>query len=139
MPKWSKGQSGNPNGRALEVALRKKLNDVAFDKDGNEILHEEPSGKSRKVKNLELVAEQLVVKAKKGDIAAIQECFNRIDGKVPQHVSSDSTVTHEHSFISRAAEILGEMSRAGEVGSDAGSGSDGSVLPDPVRSGETRH
>ena len=142
MGKWAKGQSGNPNGRALEAALRKKLNAPARDDQGNEILEEDQSGKRRQVKNLDLVAAELVRKAKKGDINAIQECFNRIDGRVKQEhdvTTAGQPLTFQSEALSDFASFL-----AGSIGGEADReasdvGADGSVLPDQVRSGETRH
>lgn len=81
--KWRKGQSGNPDGAALTASLRKQAKDYALDDNGDPIIETDPDGKANKIKNLDLVARQLIRKAKKGDIAAIQECFNRLDGKVP--------------------------------------------------------
>ena len=84
MAKWKPGQSGNPDGKALTAALRKRAHDPAMDEQGNEILEADPSsGKRRKVKRLELVADALLKKAMKGDINAVTEVFNRLDGKVP--------------------------------------------------------
>ncbi len=80
--RWKRGQSGNPDGAALTASLRKQLKDYALDDNGDPIIESDPDGKTNKVKNLDLVARQLLRKAKKGDIAAIQECFNRLDGKV---------------------------------------------------------
>ena len=65
------GQSGNPNGRpkskpfadALKAALKAAGDDSA---------------------TLESVANALVVKARAGDVAAIKEIADRLDGKVPQ-------------------------------------------------------
>ena len=75
--KWKPGQSGNPKGRppsklykdALQAALR-KLSDTG--------------------ENPEQIAEEIatahIVRAKAGDIAAIKEFADRMDGKVPQAI-----------------------------------------------------
>lgn len=72
------GQSGNPAGKApgtlsLVVALRREL-----EKNGT----------------LADVAVALVSEAKQGNVKAIQEIFDRIDGKVPDKLQAqiDSTV-----------------------------------------------
>ena len=80
---WKPGQSGNPDGKALTAALRKRAHDPAKDEQGNEILEADPkSGKRSIVKRLDLVADALLRKAMKGDINAVVEVFNRLDGKV---------------------------------------------------------
>ena len=78
MAKWKRGQSGNPDGAKLTSELRRVLCDVDTDDHGDPITDEN----GNKVKNLTAVARALVRKAKKGDTQAIQECFNRLDGKV---------------------------------------------------------
>ena len=71
------GQSGNPSGRpkskpfadALKAALKAAGDDS---------------------ETLESVANALVVKARTGDVAAIKEIADRLDGKVPQgHIGGD--------------------------------------------------
>lgn len=65
------GQSGNPAGRPKSKpfadALRAALKDVGDDAEA-----------------LKTVANALVVKARTGDVAAIKEIADRLDGKVPQ-------------------------------------------------------
>lgn len=69
------GQSGNPSGRpkarpfrdALHLAVKRAVKDAEDDK-----VH------------LAGVAEALVDKAMTGDVAAIREIADRLDGKVPQ-------------------------------------------------------
>ncbi|MGI9490484.1 MAG: DUF5681 domain-containing protein [Geminicoccaceae bacterium] len=68
---WKPGQSGNPDGKKLTAALRRVLSDLADPKTDNE------------TKNFHKVAEALVKKAITGDTTAIEMCFNRLDGKVP--------------------------------------------------------
>ncbi len=74
------GQSGNPNGarkpRAFEAELRMALKAVdATDRDG-----------------LRRVADRLIEKAIEGDVSAIREIADRIDGKVPQAIGGDSSL-----------------------------------------------
>lgn len=68
------GQSGNPNGarkpRAFAAELKMALAEVdARDRNG-----------------LRAIAEALISKAKDGDVSAIKEIADRIDGKVPQAI-----------------------------------------------------
>lgn len=65
------GQSGNPNGRprtrGLLVQLKAELGEVT-------------KGRSAE----ELIAQKLVNLAKRGNLAAIRECFDRLEGKPRQ-------------------------------------------------------
>lgn len=70
------GQSGNPNGRPkskpFKAALQKALDAAGDDKD-----------------MLKLVADALVGKAMMGDVPAIKELADRLDGKVSQPIDGD--------------------------------------------------
>lgn len=73
---WVKGQSGNPLGiglpkRVMRDALMLAMNEYQEDKNGN------------KLKRIRLVANALIKKAISGDVPAIKELLDRIDGKVP--------------------------------------------------------
>lgn len=83
MPVWQKGQSGNPKGRAprgqaMADQLRKLLR--AKDADGRT--------------NREKVATAVLEVAIGGNIEAAKLIFERIDGKVADHldVESDNTI-----------------------------------------------
>ncbi len=78
---WSKGQSGNPKGSKPEKMVRDAIK-VALSV-------EEKDGNGNKVKRLRIVAEQLVKKAMDGDITAIKEIADRIDGKAAQPLTGD--------------------------------------------------
>jgi hypothetical protein len=43
---------------------------------------------------LRKIARKLLDMAEEGDMSAIKEVFDRVDGKVPQAVDVDQTVTH---------------------------------------------
>lgn len=71
---FAKGQSGNPRGRPpahqpFKLALREALNQTHRD---------------TRRKHLQMVAESLVEQAICGDVAAIKEIAERMDGKVAQ-------------------------------------------------------
>ena len=70
------GQSGNPNGRPksrpFKDALERALSAAGADKD-----------------LLDNVAAALVSKASEGDVPAIKEIADRLDGKVTQPLSGD--------------------------------------------------
>jgi len=70
------GQSGNPAGRPkskpFKNALQKAIN-AAGDDD----------------KALTLIADALLAKAQEGDVQAIKEVADRLDGKVTQPISGD--------------------------------------------------
>lgn len=70
------GQSGNPSGRPktrpFKDALQKALQDAGDDSEA-----------------LKTVAIALVLKAQGGDVPAIKEIADRLDGKVTQPISGD--------------------------------------------------
>ena len=72
---WKKGQSGNPNGRAKDKiwgdAIRIAVNEAV-------------EGGDRK--KLRALADKLVEKALSGDITAMKEIGDRLDGKAAQSV-----------------------------------------------------
>ena len=72
---WKKGQSGNPNGRAKDKlwadAIRIAVNEAY-------------EGGDRK--KLRVLADKLVDKAIEGEIAAMKEIGDRLDGKAAQSV-----------------------------------------------------
>jgi hypothetical protein len=70
------GQSGNPNGRPKSKPFKRALSEAlrAAD-DDSEVL--------------QAVALALVAKAKEGDVQAIKEIADRMDGKVTQPIGGD--------------------------------------------------
>ncbi len=74
---FAKGESGNPGGRPKEKpwadALRAALSEL--DADG--------------VKKLRKVAQAMVNKALDGDVSAIREIGDRLDGKAVQAIASE--------------------------------------------------
>jgi Family of unknown function (DUF5681) len=87
---WKKGQSGNPAGskktKPITDALWLALNRAA-------------AGGDKKVLNQ--VADTLIKKAlKTGDVSAIKEIWDRIEGKVPQQIATpeDQPIKQEITF-----------------------------------------
>ena len=70
-----KGQSGNPGGRPKTKLFREAL-----------IRALEAAGDDQK--KLDVVAAALFLKASEGDVPAIRELADRIDGKVPQGIEN---------------------------------------------------
>ena len=71
---WKPGQSGNLGGAKREKLMR----------DALIVSLKRQAEKGLKTRQLQVVAEALVVKAMEGDVPAIKEIFDRVDGKVPQ-------------------------------------------------------
>ena len=72
------GQSGNPTGRGVgEKLFRDALMLALKEADGDRL-------------RLRRIADKLVENAMAGEIAAIREVADRIDGRVPQPLRSDS-------------------------------------------------
>ncbi len=105
--KFKKGQSGNPSGRPrsaiLSDALRCKLAEVdPIDESGRTYA--------------EVIAEQIIIRAKAGDVQAIKEIADRVEGKARQTLS----VTNDRrgqleamieSMITDAADVGEELTR----------------------------
>ena len=70
---WKPGQSGNEGGAKRDKFMRDALI-IALKREAE---------KDSKTKRLQTVAEALVHKAMEGDVPAIKEIFDRVDGKVP--------------------------------------------------------
>lgn len=86
-PQWRPGQSGNPKGRPKGiVSITDTLRKVIEKK--METIDPVTKNKDRK-KIKEIIALALVGKALKGDVRAIQEMLDRLEGKVTQKVEAD--------------------------------------------------
>lgn len=70
------GQSGNPNGRPKSKPFKDALRKALEEAGDNE-------------RALSLVAMALVAKAQMGDVRAIKELADRLDGKVTQPIGGD--------------------------------------------------
>lgn len=72
---FAKGRSANPGGRPKDTPLTNSLLKLLRTKDEN--------GQ----KNLDVIAEVVVMKARAGDMEAIGFVWNRIEGKVPEPIA----------------------------------------------------
>jgi hypothetical protein len=101
-------------------------------------------GRHERLKRLEAIADKLVTLAEDGDIQAIREVADRLDGKPKQAVEHagegggsigiTTSGTIDHRVLPATAEFLGALLRAGADTPSAQPDADGSVLPAPVRS-----
>ena len=79
---FQKGQSGNPNGRPKSSKLfRDALNLAAHERADEKPLRRVETGEHTYFRR---AAEALMEKAMSGDIRAIREVADRLDGKVPR-------------------------------------------------------
>ena len=72
------GQSGNPNGRVKDKPFREALILAIKDAESKENSH----------RALRRVAERLLDEAAAGNVQAIKEIADRLDGKVPQGIEN---------------------------------------------------
>ncbi|MGI9297082.1 MAG: DUF5681 domain-containing protein [Gammaproteobacteria bacterium] len=100
---WDKGQSGNPEGRRREKVITDQLR----------IVLNEPCAKDKKIKKIRLLAEALVDEALSGNVQAMKEVIDRIEGKSPQEHEHDHQHTHRPGELSESAEWLTGMLRNG--------------------------
>lgn len=77
---FAPGQSGNPGGMSKRKQFREALQQIINDRAGDH-------------KRLLRIAEQLLTMAENGDLQAIKEVADRLDGKPPQSVGGDDDAT----------------------------------------------
>ena len=77
------GQSGNPDGGSKGPRLTTLLNKLL---DEEIEIEDAETHLKRKIKKAELVTVALLKQAAKGNVKAIREIMDRIDGKVPQKI-----------------------------------------------------
>ena len=88
---FKKGQSGNPNGRPKSSKLFKDaLNLAVHERVDEKPLRGVETGDKTKLRR---VAEALVEKAMSGDIPAIREVADRLDGKALQATDTNMHIT----------------------------------------------
>jgi hypothetical protein len=81
---WVKGQSGNPSGRPKRLPISDALRDL-LDRRLND---DETAAKPRKRRMTvaEKMADQLARRALHGDVEALREIANRVEGKPTQRI-----------------------------------------------------
>lgn len=97
------GQSGNPGGRRKPIfseALIRHLH-----------LAPEQKGKGKKDTKLDAITKKLIELAQQGEIAAIKEVADRIEGKsdASLNLQHSGSIAHEHEAISTTTEWLMEI------------------------------
>jgi hypothetical protein len=93
---FKKGQSGNPKGkpkgvRHFSTLIKEAIKKVA---EGDA----EPADR--------LIVKQLVDKAKKGDLAAIDRIMDRVDGKAEQNINLDAEINIDDGLSQEEKEAL---------------------------------
>jgi hypothetical protein len=122
---WSKGQSGNPNGRPKGVSLNELLLEAL---EGEHRTYKvDPKTKKKKLvktKYAILVVKRLLDKAiSDGDMKALKEIFDRVEGKSVQPISGPDGGPLEHMVIDASTQeaILKMQSRFLKVKAEADS------------------
>jgi hypothetical protein len=75
---WKKGQSGNPGGKRQHKLFRDALMRSVLECKGDK-------------KKIDIIADKITSMAMKGDLFAMRELFDRIDGRVPQPIAGADT------------------------------------------------
>jgi hypothetical protein len=92
-PLWKPGQSGNPTGGSRWVRFRVLLKEAAL---------KPASGKAKDRTRYQELAEILFRMAEKGNLAAIKETLDRLEGRSPQPITGEDLgpikTEHKHDF-----------------------------------------
>ncbi len=124
MSQFKKGQSGNPGGRPKSKPFTDALRLAVHEADGD-------------ATKLRRIAAKLTEMAMDGDIQAIREIVDRIEGKPHQSMDVNDNRS-ELSEQERGARLLELLERRGTIGAaapaGAGSPADGEGQPEGVRS-----
>jgi ribosomal protein L17 len=99
---FKKGQSGNPAGRPKSLTLSE-----AYRRELAKIDPHDALGRTF----AEVLAEQMIVKASKGDVAALREIADRVEGKAKQTIT---LTTDRREQVERAIERM--IEKAAEHG-----------------------
>jgi hypothetical protein len=98
MMTWHKGQSGNPGGRPKRDKLITQRIIAALTEADGAKLHR--------------LCDALLDKAMSGDVPAIREVFDRVEGKAVQAMEHDATIQYDHEAagesLDRKLNTLGE-------------------------------
>jgi hypothetical protein len=93
---WVKGQSGNPGGQQADKPFRDA---IALE------LQEEIVLEGREFRKLRVIARALVNTAAGGDLVAIKEVIDRIEGKPPQSFAGEDG---KEGIVIRIRHLLGD-------------------------------
>jgi hypothetical protein len=101
--RFKPGQSGNPKGRPKSLTLSE-----AYRRELAKVDESDPDKRTY----AELLAEQMIVKAKGGDVAALREIADRTEGKARQTIN---LTVEKREQLERAIDgIMREAEQAGE-------------------------
>lgn len=80
------GQSGNPGGRIKDRFVTAALVSQLKEAKGSKLF---------------AICRSLIAKAEEGDVPAIREILDRVEGKVPQAIAGDpeNPITHIHEIV----------------------------------------
>lgn len=98
---YTKGQSGNPNGRPTSDECLSKILKQKLDEPREVVV----DGKKVVINVKEQIAEKLIVMALKGDIKAIKETMDRTEGKATQKIEQETTFTNSNIKLEFSNEI----------------------------------
>jgi|688.fasta_scaffold1237733_2 hypothetical protein len=103
MPKqlFEPGKSGNPSGRPKSKPITDELKRIGTDEGG-----------------FKAIAKKLFLKALEGDVKAIREIFDRVEGKVTDKLTIETGDVDLMTLLTRKAGYNGRMSTDGEPATD---------------------
>jgi len=101
--RFQPGQSGNPKGRPKSITLSE-----AYRRELARIDPNDPQGRT----HAEVLAEQMIAKAKTGDVQALKEIADRVEGKARQTVTL--TVERRAQYERAIENMIEEAASEGE-------------------------
>ncbi len=101
--RWKPGQSGNPKGRPKSLTLSEAYR--------RELAKVDPADPAKRT-FAEVLAEQMIIKAKRGDVAALKEIADRVEGKSKQSVTL--TVERRAKYERAIENMMEEATAEGE-------------------------
>jgi len=95
-PNWVKGISGNPNGRLPKSQCVSSLLRDLLEGDAQRVADK---WKKNHLTGAMIVAMALFKKMGSGDLTAIHEGLNRVEGRAPQEVTLAGKIEHKHEMV----------------------------------------